>query len=104
MIVCHWHFEVPFGQQGEATKVLKEWADAMSEAGVVSGVLGHRVLVGHIGPSPSHVVAEWDMESLSAWEATLEAVREERFAEYSRKMASLIVPGSQRWEVWRPVD
>jgi hypothetical protein len=104
MFICQWHIEVPFGKQGEATNILKEWASAMEGSGKFQGVLAHRVLVGHVGPSPSRVIAEWEFQSLSDWERAIEAVGEERFQEYSARIAPLIVPGSQHWEIWRPVD
>jgi len=104
MLICQWHIEVPFGKQGEATKILKEWAAAMEAGGALQGVRAHRVLVGYIGPSPARVIAEWEFDSLSDWEQAVAAVGVAPFQDYSARIAPLIVPGSQHWEIWRPVD
>ena len=104
MLVCRWEFQVPFGKQGEAISIAKEWSAAMAEDDEVPGISAFRVVVGHIGPSPARVAVEWDVATLTDWERGMEAVGKDRYQAWSKKLAPLVVPGSQRWEVWRKVD
>jgi hypothetical protein len=61
-------------------------------------------VVGHIGPSPARVAVEWDVATLADWEKGVDVVGKDRYQAWSKKLAPLVVPGSQRWEVWRTVD
>ena len=44
------------------------------------------------------------MSNLSDWEAMLKDVSTGRYQKYSDEMAHFIVPGSQKWVVWRIVE
>jgi len=43
MYVCQRHIKVRFGHQGEATRILTEWENAMTGAGALPGPQAHQV-------------------------------------------------------------
>lgn len=104
MLVCEWHIDIPFGRQAAALEILKAWNQAKFEHTEFRRVRSHRLLVGHLGVSPSHVVDAYVFESLSDFEAALQSLSHPRLKEYSEAIAPLIVPGSQHWRVWRVVE
>ncbi len=60
---------------------------------------GARLLAGHVGVSASHLVAEYEFESLVDWEESIAGMGEPRFVKYAEALAPLVVAGSQRWEI-----
>ena len=101
MFVCQWHIDVPFGKQKEVLEVMRRWDDDMNKAGDVPKAMNQRLLVGHIGVSPSHIINEYQVSSLADWENMLKAVATGRWQKYSDEIAKYIVPGSQHWLVYR---
>jgi hypothetical protein len=63
-----------------------------------------RLLCGMLGPSASHVVDEYEFESLADFEAALAGMSGPHFRRHSDALAPYIVPGSQHWVVYRVVD
>ena len=104
MYVCQWHLDVPFGKQGAALEVMAEWGGEKMRSSGFRKVRGTRVMVGHVGASASHVVDEYLFETLADFEAALGDMGEERFRKLAERLAPYIVPGSQRWVVWRVVE
>lgn len=103
MIVCQWHLDIPYGAQGEVVRIMKEWgADKLASSGF-SRARSARILVGHVGASPSHVVDEYEFESLADFEAALADMTAARFRKHSEALAPFVVPGSQQWRVFRVV-
>lgn len=58
-------------------------------------------MAGHIGDSPSHIIDEYVFESLADFEAALAGMGAPQFKPHSDALAPLVVPGSQRWQVYR---
>ncbi len=102
MLACQWHFDIPFGTQKEALEILKQYGDAISQSSAMKPV-SERFMVGHIGPSPSHVVIESVVDSLEDWEKMMKDVGTGKYQEFATKLQKYIVPGSQRWEIYRIV-
>jgi hypothetical protein len=73
----------------------------MAKTPDVPKVQSQRVMVGHIGTSPSHIINEYQVASLTDWEAMMKVVATGRFHQYSEEMAKYIVPGSQHWQILR---
>jgi hypothetical protein len=103
MYVCQWHLDVPFGKQGEALGVMAEWGAEKLRSSGFRKVRGTRVMVGHVGASPSHVVDEYLFDSLADFEAALADMGQPQFRGFAERLAPFVVPGSQRWVVWRTV-
>lgn len=104
MFACQWHFDIPFGTQKEALEIVRQYGEAMSKSLGMPQMQNERVMVGHIGPSPSHVVVESIVSSLAEWEKMMQDVGSGKYQEFATKMQKFIVPGSQRWEVYRIVQ
>jgi hypothetical protein len=104
MYACQWHLDVPFGKQKEVLDIMKRWDDEMLKATGLPKPPSARRYVGHIGASPSHIINEYVVANLSDWEAMLKDVSTGRYQKYSDEMARYIVPGSQKWVVWRVAE
>lgn len=104
MYVCQWNLEIPFGKQSEGLTVMKDWGKDKFAFSEFAKAKGGRVLVGHIGASPSEVVDEYLFESLADFERALDGMKDERFRRHAAALAPLVVPGSQHWKVYRVVE
>jgi hypothetical protein len=58
-------------------------------------------MVGHIGDSASHIIDEYLFETLADFEAALAGMGQPVFKPHSDALATLIIPGSQEWKVYR---
>src|SRR4051794_6161889 len=103
MIVCQWHFDVPFGKQGEAVKILKAWEEDNLKHSEFKRRRSSRLMVGHIGASPSHIIAEHEFESLADLEAALQGMSGPQFQAHAQALAPLVVAGTQHWEIFKVV-
>lgn len=103
MYACQWHFDVPFGQQKDALAIMKEWDAAMRASPEYPKDRGTRLMVGHVGVSPAHVVVEHLFDSLADFERVLHEVAAGKFHEFSERIAPFIVSGSQHWKIMRIV-
>jgi hypothetical protein len=101
VFVCQWHLDTPFGKQGEAVRVMNAWGQEKLASSEFRRCKGTRLLAGHIGDSPSHIVDEYLFESLADFEAALAGMTQPQFRGHSEALAPFIVPGSQRWVVYR---
>jgi hypothetical protein len=101
VFLCQWHLDVPFGKQGEALRVIRAWGADKFAHSRFRLARDARVLVGYAGASPSHLVDEYVFESLADFEAALADMGQDPFPAHAAALAPLVVPGSQRWVVWR---
>ena len=104
MFACQWHIDIPFGKQKDVLEIMNKWDAEMLNAPDVPKSKGQRRMVGHIGSSPSHIINEYLVASLSEWEAMMKSVATGRYHQYSEQIAPYIVPGSQHWIVYRVVE
>jgi len=104
MFVCQWHLDTPFGTQGPALAVMQAWGREKFASSEFRRARSARVLVGHVGSSPSHIVDEYVFDSLADFEAALGGMSQPQFKPHAAALAPFIVPGSQRWEVFRVVE
>lgn len=104
MFVCQWHLDIPFGKQAEAVRVMTAWGKEKFASSEFRRAKSARLLVGHIGSSPSHVVDEYVFETIVDFEAALQGMSAPQFRAHAEALAPFIVPGSQRWEVLRVVS
>ena len=103
MFVCQWHLDIPFGKQGEVVRIMKAWHREKLASSEFRRAHSSRLLVGHIGSSPSHVVDEYEFESVEDFEAALASMAAPRFRQHSEALAPYVVPGSQQWRVLRAI-
>ncbi len=104
MYVCQWHLDLKYGTQGEALRAMKTWGAEKMRSSEFKRVKSARLLVGHVGPSASHVVDEYVFESLSDFEAALTGMKEPQFKPLSDALAPFVVDGSQHWEILRVIS
>ncbi|MEO8432374.1 MAG: hypothetical protein ABI592_12755 [Acidobacteriota bacterium] len=101
MFICQWHLDLLYGKQSEALAVLKAWGAEKFSSSEFRRARSSRLLVGHVGLSPSHVVDEYEFESLADFEAALAGMGAPQFRRHSDALAPLVVSGSQQWKVLR---
>ena len=104
MLVCQWHLDIPYGKQGEALAVMRAWGAEKFASSEFRRARAVRLLCGMLGPSASHIVDEYEFETLADFEAALGGMSAPQFKRHSDALAPLIVPGSQRWLVYRVLD
>jgi hypothetical protein len=101
MYACQWQFDIPFGQQKEVLDIMRRWDSEMAKDTAAPKTHGQRVMVGHIGASPSHLVNEYVVEHVADWEKFMGLVATGRYKGFSDDVAKYIVPGSQHWVIYR---
>jgi hypothetical protein len=101
MFVCQWHITVPFGKQKEALDIVTAWAKEGFGKSPDAKPESMRFLVGHIGPSPSHIICEYVFKTLEDYHASHKAMMSDAMKKYSQAITPLITPGSQHWEILR---
>lgn len=104
MLICQWHLDVPYGKLGEAVAVMKAWGAEKFASSEFRRARGARLLCGVLGASASHVVDEYEFESLADFEAALAGMSAPQFRRHSDALAPFIVAGSQQWVVYRVMD
>lgn len=104
MLICQWHLDVVYGKQAEAVRVMRAWGAEKFASSEFRRARGARLLAGLVGESASHVVDEYWFESLADFEAALAGMAAPQFRPHSDALAPFIVPGSQRWIVYRVLD
>jgi hypothetical protein len=103
MYICQWHLDLVYGKQSEALAVLKAWGAEKFASSEFRRAKSNRLLVGHLGLSPSHVVDEYEFESLADFEAALAGMSAPPFRRHSDALAPYVVAASQHWRILRVV-
>jgi hypothetical protein len=101
MYVCQWHLDIPFGTQSEAVRIMSEWGRDKVAHSEFRRARDIRLMAGHIGASPSHLIDEYGFDSLADFEAAINGMGASRFREHAKALAPLIIPGTQAWKVYR---
>ena len=104
MLICQWHLDIVYGKQAEAIRVMRAWGAEKFASSEFSRARGARLLAGLVGASASHVIDEYAFESLADFEAALAGMAAPQFRPHSDALAPFIVPGSQRWIVYRVLE
>jgi hypothetical protein len=104
MLVCQWHLDIVYGKQADALRVIRAWGAEKFASSEFRRARGTRLLAGFIGASASHVIDEYLFDSAADFEAALAGMSAPQFRAHSDALAPLIVPGSQRWVVYRLLD
>ena len=103
MYICRWSFNAPFGKRGKALQLARQWEKQVAKT--INFPKGKsRIYVGHIGASESLVVIETEFKSLKAFEDGQKKLDHKKQEVWAKKIAPYIVPGTQKWEVFRTVE
>jgi hypothetical protein len=93
--------DIPFGTQGDAVRIMSAWGrDKVAHSGF-RRAKNIRLMAGHIGVSPSHLVDEYVFDSLADFEGALADMGAGPFKQHATALAPLIIPGTQEWKVYR---
>ncbi|HET9825590.1 MAG TPA: hypothetical protein VFP87_09650 [Chitinophagaceae bacterium] len=103
MFLCQWSLEIVFGKQKEALEIMKEWGAEKFRSSHFKKSK-NRVYVGHIGESPSLIIDEYEFENVEDFVMSLADMGQPQFKRFSDQIAPLIVPGTQKWKVFRVID
>jgi hypothetical protein len=101
MYACQWHLDIPFGTQSEAVRIMSAWGRDKVAHSEFRKARDIRLMAGHIGASPSHLIDEYVFDSIADFEAALAGMGSGPFREHAKALAPLIIPGSQEWKVFR---
>jgi len=103
MFICQWSLEIVFGKQKQALDIMKEWgAEKFRSSNFKKSK--NRVCTGYIGESPSLIIDEYEFENLEDFVLALSEMGQPQFKPFSDQIAPLIVPGTQKWKVFRVVS
>ncbi len=98
--ICQWSLEIIYGKQKDALDIMKKWGDEKLKTSNFK-VSQNRMMNGYIGASASFIIDEYIFDSLDAFEKALADMSQPQFKEYSEALASFIVPGSQKWTIYK---
>jgi hypothetical protein len=101
--ICQWSLEIIYGKQKEAIEIMKRWGEEKFKSSNFK-VSQNRVMSGFIGASASLIIDEYAFESLDDFEIALSDMSQPQFRQYSDALAPFIVPGSQKWTVYKMID
>jgi hypothetical protein len=104
MLLCQWHLDIIYGKQAEALGIMRAWGAEKFASSDFKLARGARLSAGLVGISASHLVDEYWFDSLADFERALAGMSAPQFRPHSDALAPLIVPGSQRWIVYRVLD
>jgi hypothetical protein len=104
MLVCQWHLDIVYGKQTDAVRVMRAWGAEKFASSEFRRARGSRLLAGFVGDSASHIIDEYLFESLADFEAALTGMAAPQFRAHSDALAPFVVPGSQRWVVYRILE
>lgn len=104
MLICQWHLDIVYGKQAEAVRIMRAWGADKFAHSEFRRAHGARLLAGLVGASAAHVVDEYSFESLADFEIALASMATPQFRRHSDALAPYIVPGSQRWVVYRVIE
>jgi hypothetical protein len=65
VFICQWHLDIPYGRQSEVVRIMKAWGHEKFASSEFKRARSSRLLVGHVGVSASHIVDEYEFESLA---------------------------------------
>jgi hypothetical protein len=103
MFNCVWSLTIVFGKQKEALDIIKAWGAEKFKSSHFK-VSTNRLCVGHVGESPSHILDEYVFESLADFEKAINDMRLPQFKSFSEALAPFVVPGSQKWTIYKIVQ
>lgn len=101
--VCQWTLEIVYGKKSEAISILKKWGEEKFRSSNFK-ISQNRLMSGFVGASPSFIIDEYIFDSMTDFEKALGDMSQPQFIQYSDALAPLVVPGSQKWTVYKIID
>ena len=104
MFLCQWSLDIVFGKQGEALKIIKAWGAEKMKTSGFSKCTQNRVYTGFIGESAAHIVDEYVFSSLDDFEKAISDMGQPQFKQFAAQISSIIIPGTQKWLIYKIVE
>ncbi len=104
MFLCQWSLDIIYGKQKDALEVIKAWGADKMKLSHFNTSTGNRVYAGFVGESAAHIVDEYVFESMGDFEKALSDMGKPEFQKHSRALAPYIVPGTQKWTIYRIIS
>lgn len=101
--VCQWSLEILYGKQKDALDIMKKWGEEKFKTSNFK-TSENRMMNGYIGASASFIVDEYLFNSLDDFEKALADMSLPQFRQYSEALATFIVPGSQKWTIYKIIQ
>lgn len=102
MIVARWYVNARFGRKQDLISELKAW---WCTIGKEIGQTDYSIMTGSIGAAESLITVDVRCQDLTELHQQWDALgRRDDHAKFSARIEPLLVSGSTRWEVFRPVD
>lgn len=104
MYIARWHFVAKFGYKGEALSLLNQWIEQVgSQTGIDFSTT--RTTSGSIGAPEGYIENEIPIESLEALDQFFDKISKvELHADWGKRMAAVVVDGSNSWDILRLID
>ena len=100
---CQWSLEIIYGRQTEALSILKKWGEEKFRSSNFK-VSQNRMMNGYAGASPSLIIDEYIFDSMDDFEKALNDMSQPQFRQYSEALAPFVVPGSQKWTIYKLIE
>ncbi len=100
--VCQWTLSIAYGKQSEALSIMKKWGEEKFRSSHFKESQ-NRLMTGYIGDSPSRIIDEYIFESMEDFEKAINDMSQPQFRQYSDALAPLVVPGSQKWVIYKTI-
>ena len=104
MFICQWHLDLVYGKQADAVRIMAAWGKEAMASSEFRRAKATRLMCGHLGKSPSHLVVEHAFENLADFELALQSMAQPQFKALSDALAPFVAPGSQHWEILKTLD
>ena len=104
MFLCQWELDIVFGKQKEALNIIKAWGAEKMKSSGFNLSSGNRVYVGYAGSSAAHIVDEYVFKNLDDFEKALSDMGKPEFKQFAEAIAPILIPGSQKWTIYRILE
>ena len=101
MFLCRWELDIVFGKRKDALDIIKAWGAEKMRSSRFNLSSQNRVYVGYIGESAAHVVDEYVFQNLDDFEKAHSDMGKPEFKKFPVEIAPLLVPGTQKWNIYR---
>jgi hypothetical protein len=104
MFLCQWSLDIVFGRQKQALDIIKQWGAEKMRISQFSLSSNNRVYVGYVGKSAAKIFDEYVFKNLDDFESALGDMGKAEFKKFAEAIAPLIVPGTQKWNIYKLIE
>lgn len=104
MFLCQWSLDIAYGKQKQALDIIKAWGEEKMRSSGFNKSRNGRIYVGFIGESAAHIVDEYVFDSLDDFEKAIAEMSQTVFQYHSKSLAPYIIPGTQKWKIYKIVS